>query len=97
MTSWYHDGAVKRTQIQLDEETYSIVKRLAYEGGRSFSSVVRETLARSLGASAGKRRTSSRQFAFVGAGRSVQRGRAPVSEQHDEALAEALRPTKSRR
>ena len=88
---------MKRTQIQLDEETYSLVKRLAYEGGRSFSSVVREMLARSLGGSSGKRRASSRQFSFVGAGRSVQRGRRPVSEWHDEALVEALLAKKSRR
>ncbi len=88
---------MKRTQIQLDEETYSTVKRLAYEGGRSFSSVIRETLQRSFGGSAARRRTSSRQFSFVGAGKSVQRGRAPVSERHDEALAEALLEKKGRR
>ena len=88
---------MKRTQIQLDEETYSIVKRLAYERGRSFSSVVRETLARSLTGGGGKRRTSSRQFPFVGAGRSVQRGRRPVSERHDAALADALLEKKGRR
>ena len=88
---------MRRTQIQLDEETYSTVKRLAYEGGRSFSSVVRETLARSLGGSAEKRRTSSREFPFVGAGRSVQVGRSPVSERHDEALAGALLEKKGRR
>ena len=88
---------MKRTQIQLDEETYSTVKRLAYESGRSFSSVIRETLDRSLGVSAGKRRTKSRQFSFVGAGRSVQHRRVPVSERHDEALAEALLEKKGRR
>ncbi len=97
MAPWWHGVTVKRTQIQLDEETYSILKRLAYERGRSFSSVVRETLARSLGGSAGRRRTSSRQFPFVGAGRSVQHGRSPVSERHDEALAEALLKKKGRR
>ena len=88
---------MRRTQIQLDEETYSTVKRLAYESGRSFSSIIRETLDRSLGVSGRKRRTSSRQFAFVGAGRSAQRGNAPVSERHDEALAEALLEKKGRR
>lgn len=88
---------MKRTQIQLDEETYSIVKRLAYERGSSFSSVVRETLARSLGARAKKRPTSSGQFPFVGAGRSVQHGHPPVSERHDDALAEALLRRKGRR
>jgi predicted transcriptional regulator len=88
---------MKRTQIQLDEETYSTVKRLAYERGRSFSSVVRETLARSLGGRAGKRRTTSREFPFVGAGRSIQHGRSPVSERHDEALAEAFLEKKGRR
>ena len=97
MTSWWHAVRVKRTQIQLDEETYFTVKRLAYESGRSFSSVIRETLDRSLGVGSRKRRTSSRQFPFVGAGKSVQRERAPVSERHDEALAETLHERKGRR
>jgi predicted CopG family antitoxin len=88
---------MKRTQIQLDEETYSTVKRLAYEEGRSFSSVVREKLARGLGGGVGKKRTSSRRFPFVGAGRSVQHESVPVSERHDEALAEALLEKKGRR
>ncbi len=80
---------MKRTQIQLDDETYAAVKRLAYESGRSFSSVVRERLARSFGGHR-KRRTSARQFPFVGAGRSDQRDLSPVSERHDEAIARAL-------
>lgn len=81
---------MKRTQIQLDEQTHAALRRLAYEQGTSMSSIIRDTLARSLGTKAGRKPKSVRQYPFVGAGRSDQKARVPVSERHDEALAEAL-------
>jgi hypothetical protein len=81
---------VKRTQIQLDEPTHAALRRLAYEQGTSMASIIRDTLARSLGTKAGRKPKRVRQYAFVGAGRSAQKARGPVSERHDEALAEAL-------
>lgn len=83
-----------RTQIQLDEETYRAARRVAFERHVSLSAVVREALAAALpGAPRPSRRAD---FAFVGAGRSRQGSLAPVSERHDEALAEA-RPGRKRR
>jgi hypothetical protein len=87
---------MRRTQIQLDEDTYSTVKRLAYERGRSFSFIIRETLGRSLGTGARKRREKIGRFPFVGSGRSDQRGVSPVSERHDDALAHALMTKRGR-
>jgi len=81
---------VKRTQIQLDEQTHAALRRLAYEQGTSMASIIRDTLARSLGTKAGRKPKRVRPYAFVGAGRSVQKARGPVSERHDEALVEAL-------
>ena len=81
---------MRRTQIQLDEETHAALRRLAYEQGTSMASIIRDTLNRSLGARQRKRARSLADFPFVGAGRSRQAGLAPVSERHDEALAKVL-------
>jgi plasmid stability protein len=83
-------GDMKRTQIQLDERTYEKLRRRAFEKGCSVSSYVREVLAYALGTARAKQRLSIGDFKFVGAGRSQQGRLAPVSERHDEALAESL-------
>ena len=84
------EGDVKRTQIQLDEVTYEALRRKAFEKGCSISSYVREVLAYSLGTGAAKQKRTLKEFRFIGTGKSRQGGLAPVSERHDEALAEAL-------
>lgn len=81
---------MKRTQIQLDERTYEVLRRRAFEKGCSISSFVREVLSYSLGTSGTKQRRNIKDFRFIGAGRSRQGKLAPVSERHDEALAEIL-------
>ena len=81
---------MKRTQIQLDERTYEVLRRRAFEKGCSISSCVREALSISLGISGMKQRRNIKDFRFIGAGRSRQGKFAPVSERHDEALAEIL-------
>ncbi len=81
---------MKRTQIELDERTYEILRRRASEKGCSNSSCLREVLAYSLGTSKGKQKPSLKDFSFIGIGRSRQGRLSPVSERHDEALAEAL-------
>lgn len=81
---------MRRTQIQLDEPTYETLRRQAYQRGCSISAVVRALLAQSLSTPRAKRRASLKQFSFIGAGYSRQGESAPVSERHDEALAEAL-------
>lgn len=81
---------MKRTQIQLDEQTYAVLRRWAYARGCSVSALVRELLTEALGTPPAKRRLTLKDLPFVGAGRSEQGPAAPVSERHDEALAEAL-------
>ena len=81
---------MKRTQIQLDEGTYEALRRKAFERGCSISSYVREVLAYSLGIGAATQKRKLQDFRFIGAGKSRQGRLAPVSEHHDEALAEAL-------
>jgi len=81
---------MKRTQIQLDEPTYEALRRRAFEERRSLSSLVRKLLADAMGAGGSRRRRSIKEFASVGAGHSRQGRLSPVSERHDEALADAL-------
>ena len=84
--------SMKRTQIQLDDATYEAVRRRAYEQNRSMASVVRETLAKAFGVESGveKRKWTIEDFPFIGMGRDPDNPPdAPVSEHHDDALADA--------
>ena len=80
--------SMRRTQIQLDEATYQALKRKAFERGISMSALLRELLREGLDISPMPR--SIENFGFIGSGRSRQGRFAPVSERHDEALAEDL-------
>lgn len=77
---------MKRTQVQLDEATYELLRQKAFERGVSMSALLREVLREHLGARPTPRRIED--FSFIGSGRSEQGDLAPVSERHDEALAE---------
>jgi hypothetical protein len=79
---------MKRTQIQLDEATYELLRQKAFERGVSMSALLREVLGEQLGSSRAPRRLE--EFRFIGSGRSKQGHLAPVSERHDEALAEDM-------
>ena len=81
---------MKRTLVQFDEETYRKLKDRAFKQGRSMASVVRELVSKGLEPSKRKQFKRAVQFSFVGAGQSAQGGRAPVSERHDEALADVV-------
>ncbi|MBX6772114.1 MAG: CopG family transcriptional regulator [Chloroflexi bacterium] len=80
---------MKRTQVQLDEATYELLRRTAFERGVSMSALLRQMVREHLGAEPRRRRRED--FRFVGAGCTDQGPLAPVSERHDEALAEDLR------
>ena len=81
---------MRRTQVLLDEKTYEALRRQAFQQRCSLSSLIRRLVARSLNAATAPRAKTIRDFRFVGAGRSRQARLAPVSERHDEALAEVL-------
>lgn len=82
-------AVVKRIQIQFDDATYAALRRRAYEEHRSISSVVREELGKAL-LPKPRRRLTLRDFKFVGVGKTKQGELSPVSERHDDALAEAI-------
>jgi hypothetical protein len=78
---------MKRTQVQLDEATYEALRARAFEQGRSMAAVIRESLHQYFAvgpATAWK----LEDLTFIGSGRSSKSGLEPVSERHDEALAE---------
>ena len=77
--------------VQLSDGTYDALRRRAYEPGKSMSAIVRETLTGALDAARRGQQRTLGDFALVGAGHSRQGTRAPVSERHEEALAEAIR------
>jgi plasmid stability protein len=81
---------MRRTLVQLDEETYRKLRERAFQQERSVSSVVREMVAKGLGDAERRRRTRASQFLSVGAGSSKQGKLSPVSERHDDALAKTF-------
>ena len=82
---------MRRTLVQLDEETYRKLRQQAFRQARSISSVVREMVVTGLEGHAGRKKpTQITQFSSVRAGRSKQGRQSPVSEKHDEALAAAF-------
>lgn len=77
---------MKRTQIQLDEAAYQALKRKAFDRGISMSALLRELVRGQLIPARVPRPVEN--FHFIGSGQSKQGRLAPVSEHHDEALAE---------
>ena len=73
---------MRRTQIQLDEEIYEALRRLAFMRRRSLSAIVRELLREALGLSS----RNLGDFTFIGAFSSGKK--EAISERHDEILGE---------
>ena len=78
-----------RTQVYFSEEQHRALRQAAIREGISMTALLRRMVERELG-----RRLASEDYAkdavtaLVGLGRS---GRSDISENHDEALAEAFR------
>ena len=79
---------MKRTQVQLEEDTYQLLRHKAFQRGISMSALLREMLREHLEAEPKQKRKSLADFGFIAAGQSKQGEYSPVSERHDEALAE---------
>jgi len=77
---------MRRLLVQLDEKTFSRLKKRAIKEERSMASIVRESLEKS----EPRRKLTMKDFSWIGKGRSEQGDLAPVSENHDDALAEVI-------
>ena len=78
---------MKRTQVQLDEKTYTLAKQKAFVENKSMAAVIREAVAEYLTSPSGSP-AGLESFSFIGSGQSSSEGPRPLSERHDEALAE---------
>jgi hypothetical protein len=76
---------MKRTQIQLDEQTYRRLRDDAHDQHTSIAALVREALRDRFRLQSKRHRL--KDFSFIGSGRSKQGQLTPISERHDEALA----------
>ena len=80
---------MRRTQIQLDEATYELLRQRAYEQRVSMARVVREAVAQYL-AGGPKPRLKLSDFKFIGIASSEPDSDVRVSERHDEVLGDLL-------
>ncbi len=78
---------MKRTQLQLDDDTYQKLRGKAFQEGVSMARIIREAVAEYL-TEAPKQHTPIERYSFVGSGRSTGSNSRPISERHDDALAE---------
>ena len=78
---------MRRTQVQLDEAMYQVLRTRAFERGISMAALIRELLREHLGGGTTAPRRLN-DFRFIGSGGSSESGLEPISERHDEALAE---------
>ncbi len=76
-----------RVQIQLDETTYALAKQRAYAENKSLAAVVRDALYQYLMPSA-EEPIGLEVFTFIGSGQPGAGTPHPLSERHDDALAE---------
>ena len=78
-----------RTRIRLDETVYRLAQQRAFAEGIPFASLVHNALELYLMRESRKSPTIG-DLRFAGIGSSQQGDSSPVSERHDEALAEAF-------
>ena len=71
----------------MDETTYTLVKQRAHAENKSLAAVIRDALAQYL-TSSNVRTEGLEGFTFIGAGQLNPKSPSPLSERHDEALAE---------
>ena len=78
-----------RTRIRLDETIYRLARQRAFVEGTPFTSLVHNALELYLMRESRKPLTIE-DLGFAGIGSSQQGDSSPVSERHDEALAEVF-------
>ena len=80
---------MKRTQLQLDDDIYQMLRTQAYEEGVSIAGLVRKILRKHF-FDAPNRSRNLQDFSFIASGRSEITDIDPISERHDEALFSGL-------
>ena len=80
---------MKRTQIQIKDDTYEQLRKRAFEENTSIAAVIRDILDDSLGTKRPKL-FRLKDLHFVGIGSSEPSEYDPISERHDEFLGDEL-------
>ena len=89
MYSFHHVGKpMRRTQIQLDEATYELLRQKAHQRRVSLARLVREAVAQYLTGKP-KPRLKLSDFKWIGIGSDPEPGRS-VAEDHDAVLGDLL-------
>ncbi len=78
---------MKRTQLQLDDDIYQVLRARAHEEGASIAGLVRKILRQHL-FDAPERSRKLQDFSFIASGWSEMTDFDPISERHDEALSQ---------
>lgn len=81
---------MKRAQIQLEEETYELLRHRAFKEKKSIAGVIREIVRKDISQSDRRPSSPVKNFRFISVGRSKQGSLKPISERHDEALEEVF-------
>ena len=85
-----YDAGMRRTQIQLDETSYELLRRKAHERRVSMAAVVREAVGQYLTEQPPRKRTLA-DFKSIGiAAIDDPEEYRPISENHDAYLGDAL-------
>ena len=79
---------MRRAQIQLEEETFEILRQRAFEEKKSIAGVIRELIHKEITLPAKQKPLSIKDFRFIGSRKSVQGSLKPVFEQHDQVLVD---------
>ena len=81
---------MKRTQIQLDENTWEALRERAFKEKSSVAALIRGFLQSQVVPAKKKKKLSMKDFTFIGIGKSRGKGSGKISVDHDEELAKAF-------
>lgn len=81
---------MKRTQIQLEESTWQVLREQAFQNKSSVAGLIRRILETQVSQGKRKRKLRMEDFSFIDSGRSKGKGAGKISENHDEEFADSI-------
>jgi len=80
---------MKRTQIQLEEPVWEVLRARSFQERRSIAEIIREMVRTQVSAKR-NRKLRLEDFTFIGSGRSRGKGAGSIAERHDEEFADSI-------
>ena len=81
---------MKRTQIQLEESTWQVLRERAFREKSSIAALIRQILQAQPSQSKRRHKLRMKDFSFVGSGTSKGKRAGTISERHDEEFADSI-------